>query len=249
MIITKDKIEIHKARALASMENLIDSYIKNDPPKAKKFLYWLEDYAKFLNYEPNFKPQSLRRYKRGEIIKAHLGYNIGSEEGGLHYCVVLDTDNNLSSPVLTVVPLTSIKEQKDCTNLKKGEVFLGTDLRDKLNTKYSQLTATIIKLLQEIDISTEDVHNSDPAKSELKVLQTRTLLNKLELLEKIKFELDKMKKGSIALVGQITTISKIRIYDPKTDKDPLSKIKLSVENLDAIDNEISQLYQKPIKNE
>ncbi len=28
-----------------------------------------------------------------------------------------------------------------------------------------------------------------------------------------------MKCGSIALVNQITTISKIRIYDPKTDHD------------------------------
>lgn len=245
----KDKIEIHKARALASMENLIDSYIEKEPTKAKKFLYWIEDYVKFLNYESSFKPQSLRRYKRGEIIKAHLGYNVGSEEGGLHYCVVLDADNNLSSPVLTVVPLTSIKEQKDCSKLKKGEVFLGTDLRDKLNAKLSQLTATIIELLQEIDISAETIEHEDPAKSKFNMLQTRMLLSKLELFEKIKFELDKMKNGSIALVGQITTISKIRIYDPKTDKDPLSKIKLSVENLDSIDNEIRQLYQKPIKNE
>ncbi len=33
---------------------------------------------------------SLRRYKRGEIVKVHLGFNVGSEEGGLHYAVVLD---------------------------------------------------------------------------------------------------------------------------------------------------------------
>ncbi len=51
-------------------------------------------------------------------------------------------------------------------------------------------------------------------------------------------EVQKMKKGSIALTNQITTISKIRIYDPKTDHDVLSGVKLSNEKLDLIDNEI-----------
>lgn len=48
-------------------------------------------------------------YKRGEILKVHLGYNIGSEEGGLHYCVVLDKENSIYSPVISVAPLTSVK--------------------------------------------------------------------------------------------------------------------------------------------
>lgn len=53
-----------------------------------------------------------------------------------------------------------------------------------------------------------------------------------------------MKSGSIALVGQIKTISKIRIYDPKTNDDVLSKIKLSSETLDKIDDEIKNLFLK-----
>ena len=53
-----------------------------------------------------------------------------------------------------------------------------------------------------------------------------------------------MNKGSIALVSQITTISKIRIYDPKTNFDILSKIKLSNENLDLIDAELKKLFLK-----
>ena len=51
-------------------------------------------------------------------------------------------------------------------------------------------------------------------------------------------EINKAKLGSIALVGQITTISKIRIYDPKTNFDILSNVKLSNEKLDRIDQEI-----------
>lgn len=63
----------------------------------------------------------------------------------------------------------------------------------------------------------------------------------LLLLRMIK-EVSKMRKGSIALVAQITTISKIRIYDPKTNYDILSNVKLSNEKLDLIDQEILQNF-------
>ena len=109
----KDNLIAHKKAALNSLEMLLDSYISSDNPsiqsKADKLSYWLEDYSKFLTYEKQFSPLRLKRYKRGDIIKVHLGYNISSEEGGLHYCVVLDKINNLSSPTITVAPLTSVK--------------------------------------------------------------------------------------------------------------------------------------------
>ena len=60
----------------------------------------------------------------------------------------------------------------------------------------------------------------------------------LLLLKRMRNEINKAKLGSIALVGQITTISKIRIYDPKTNFDILSNVKLSNEKLDRIDQEI-----------
>ena len=67
-------------------------------------------------------------------------------------------------------------------------------------------------------------------------------INKLEkemdMFQRMKTEVSKMKMGSIALVKQIRTISKIRIYDPKTNFDILSNVKLSNERLDMIDNEI-----------
>ena len=58
-----------------------------------------------------------------------------------------------------------------------------------------------------------------------------------------------MKKGSIALIGQITTISKMRIHNPKNSNDVLSGIKLSNEKLDMIDNEIRKLYTNFVQNE
>ena len=64
----------------------------------------------------------------------------------------------------------------------------------------------------------------------------------LELILKIDEELSQMKKGTIVLVNQITTISKQRIYNPKRDFDILSGIKLSDEKMDLIDEKIHKLY-------
>ena len=38
-------------------------------------------------------------------------------------------------------------------------------------------------------------------------------------MEKIGLEISRMKEGSIALVNQITTVSKIRIFDPRNLKE------------------------------
>lgn len=64
----------------------------------------------------------------------------------------------------------------------------------------------------------------------------------LMLIKKITSELSQMKKGTIALVNQITTISKQRIYNPKKDIDILSGIKISDEKMALIDNKIKKLY-------
>lgn len=70
------------------------------------------------------------------------------------------------------------------------------------------------------------------------------LNRELSLINRMYTEIDKMKKGSLALVKQITTISKMRIYDSKTNYDILSNIKLSNEKLDIIDRSIISLYTK-----
>ena len=64
------------------------------------------------------------------------------------------------------------------------------------------------------------------------------LQSEQDFLFRMMDEVAKMRRGSIALTNQISTISKIRIYDPKTNFDILSNVKLSNEKLDLIDNEI-----------
>ena len=53
----------------------------------------------------------MKTFKRGDIIKVNLGYNIGNELGGLHYCVVINKFDNPFNGTLNVIPLTSKKRK------------------------------------------------------------------------------------------------------------------------------------------
>lgn len=249
MSVSKSKDELHEHRTLSiqKLDSYLSSLIESDDSKmngkADKLSYWLEDWTTFLDYEPEFIPTNLRRYKRGEIIKVHLGFNIGSEEGGLHYAVVLDKNNAKSSPVLTIVPLTSLKPHVDVNNLKSGSVFLGNELFTSLSAKISSSQKHLsdeLALLQEL-VKNLDKNTSDIERDSL-IARVENATIDLELLSRMRSEVSRMKRGSIALVNQITTISKIRIYDPKTDHDILSNIKLSNEKLDLIDEAIIKKF-------
>lgn len=65
---------------------------------------------------------------------------------------------------------------------------------------------------------------------------------KLMYLGKIKEELQKMKHGSIAKIDQITTVSKIRIFNTKNNI--LLGITATNRTLDLIDSKIKKLYTK-----
>ena len=216
-----------KQQAIAKITDFID---KIDDKKATLFCYWMKDYIKFLDFEVDFNPTSLKKYKRGEIIKAHLGFNIGSEEGGLHYCVVLENSNSIHSPVVTIAPLTSVKQGKDLSKLRLSELYIGDELYNALSSKtHGQLDVLKSVLSNSKSFTTGELNK---------------LNRQIELLELQAAELSKMKHGSIVLLGQITTISKIRIYDPKRNGDVLSKVKLSNITLDRIDEALNKLYTK-----
>ena len=240
--LTKEELKRHKEKALAKMEHYIDSLI-NSPDsktsgKADKLSYWLEDWSTFLDFESRFSPSSLRRYKRGEIIKVHLGYNIGSEEGGLHYCVVVEKNNSKNSPVITVVPLTSVKKKSDVDHLHKGCIYLGNELYTGLVSKITYIQRPLEKKVFDLKKEVDATYKTHPEDMHKFQKDLEDCARDLLLLKRMRNEINKAKLGSIALVGQITTISKIRIYDPKTNFDILSNVKLSNEKLDHIDQEI-----------
>ena len=64
----------------------------------------------------------------------------------------------------------------------------------------------------------------------------------MELLEKTMRKLQTLKHGSVAVMNQIRTVSKMRVSDPTDIYDILYGIKLSSKALDMVDAKIAELY-------
>ena len=228
---------MHKDVALQKLNTLMTTYIKNPNliSNADKLAYWIEDYCRLLNFEKKFKPYMLKTYKRGDVIKVNLGYNVGNEEGGLHYCIVVDKNHSKSSGIVTVIPLTSDKGKP----LHFSEVFLGNEIYTNFINKYSSIQLSLTSHINNISKYRKEDSPSIEAVNE--IIET---LDLLKTWAKIENEIAKMKSGSIALVSQITTISKQRIYDPQKTGDILSGLRISDESLDLINKKIKQLFIK-----
>lgn len=274
---TKEDVIQNKKTAIKSLNKLLEDFI-NDPTgqhlkKANLISYWLKDYVRFINFEENFEPTRNIAYKRGNIVKLNFGFNIGSEYGGLHYAIVLDNHNAHNSPVVTVIPLTSIKADKVP---HQNSVELGNEIYRSLKIKYDTIFKTLIEEEKEIDemlsmadalydLAKEALENTRASKkgsdeygkhlsdaqtylNSIKKLQ-KTFeekqthnIEEIAYLEKIGEEIAHMKEGSIALVNQITTISKIRIFDPRNLKGVLAGISLSEESMEKINQKVKELY-------
>lgn len=246
------KIVNNKNEAISELNRYLDTCLLSDKKHIKKanlFSYWLKDYIHYIEQEENFNSASLKNYSRGDVIKVNLGFNVGNEEGGLHYCIVLDKKNARSFSTLTVIPLSSVKPS---TKIRKTSVLLGDDIYNCLARKNNE----IIKIVEtRISHCKEELEkflflpeNTEEERiiKNYKQQQIRSILKdnseKLELSKKIEQELQQMKSGSVALINQITTISKQRIYNPKKDFDILSGVKISNEKMQLIDEKIKKFF-------
>lgn len=226
----------HKESALKRLGVSFNKHIELQEYKKNNILaHWVKDFANYHDNEKNFDFKKIKIYRRGDIIKANLGFNIGNELGGLHYCLVLNKDDNHSFGTLTVAPLTSIKEDK---KYPKYSINIGDELYQLLYKKYNTLYD---KLMPEIEQALEELKLNNTTASADKIQQ---LASKLDYLKKINKEIGRMKYGSIVLINQITTISKQRIYDPINNNGILSKIRLSSSSLDNIDEELKKMLTK-----
>ncbi len=274
--ITKEDVIKNKKESIKCINKMLEGFI-NDPTekhlkKANLISYWLKDYVKMIGFEETFNPTKNIAYKRGNIVKVNFGFNVGAEYGGLHYGVVLDNHNAHNSPVVTVVPLTSMKDTKE---LHSNSVDLGNELYKSLKLKYDTISKAL-KEEQEDIMTTSDAFdlllelaedslnkyksytkNEDKAEELTRAEDYLSATQKIEkilnekadhnknqqaYLEKIGLEISRMKNGSIALVNQITTVSKMRIFDPRNLKGVLSGISLSEENMEKINEKVKELY-------
>lgn len=260
---SKEDIIKHKKAAICKLNALLESFISsNDDVLLKKtdlLAFWLESYSRYISFESNFKPAMNIAYKRGDVVKVDFGFNIGSEYGGLHYAVVLDNNNAHNSPVITVVPLTSVKD--DDTTTHKHNVYIGDEIYKALKLKHSTLNKRIDAELTETEKNVNTLkavindYSSDSSApinkdvlNNLKNLlneseeKCQTIFDHQEQLKRISSEIMRMKIGSIAVINQITTVSKMRILDPAKTMDILAGIRCSKDAMKLINEKVKELY-------
>jgi len=217
---------IHKDKSLNRLDLSFLTHIELEEYKKSELLaYWINDFAVYHDEERTFNIAKSGIYSRGDVIKVNLGFNIGNELGGLHYCIVLNKYDNTRNGTLTVIPLTSRKENKKYLS----SVNLGKELYNVFQEKIKkekQNLYEIISGLDKFDDIPVDIQNN--------------IEKEKKYIEKMEDEILKMKKDSIALINQITTISKQRIY-----KDTIRRnVRVSNEVLDLIDNQIMKLFTR-----
>lgn len=113
-----------KGIMLSKLKDLQSTIEEMDEKRGSLFIRWLDQQNKYLQRELTFDPSRLKRYKRGEVVLIHLGFNTGSEHGGPHWAVVLD-NNKRSSPTAVVLPLGSLGEGKTSNDVHRDDVYIG----------------------------------------------------------------------------------------------------------------------------
>ena len=266
---TNEEIGLYTAQVIQELEDYLNSLVKHGEPKDKradKIDQWIESWTKYLKREQEFNPRSLPLFKRGSVIVVDLGFNVGSEYGGIHYAIVLNKRDSRRNHLLHILPLTSIKEKTDLENLKYYQLSLSDEIHRLLIQKANKGLQTInekrnscineIHLLNNKLAEIESLANEqqkDPDTNpklesylETEISNVKSKQEELEkivnqitsqsiYIEKLVEKISKLKKGSIALLNQVTTISKLRILDPINQRSFFNDIVLSTETLDIID--------------
>lgn len=257
--IDKEKVIQNKKNSIKQINRLLENYINSSDTrllkKANLISYWLKTFCDYVEFEEKFEPKKLISYSRGDIIRVNFGFRIGKELGGLHFAVVLDNDNKQSADVLTVVPLSST----DGKTVHERSVDLGVELYEKVNDrqklliseaqeKLKEMTKTYDTLVKAIELvsnddlkSMGDIDDIEEYKNDLQG-KLEEMDQEIESLNRNKREIARMKTGSMAVVNQITTVSKQRIFTPKKSQDFLFGISLSTKAMEKINDKVVELY-------
>ena len=292
---TNEEIAVYTATIIQELEDYLHLLQRMDDEgnkRSDKIAQWIENWVKYLKIEQVFNPRSIQALKRGSIVYADFGFNVGREYGGLHYAIVLNKTDARSNHLLHVLPLTSVKETTDISNLKYFQFLIGNEvfrlLVNKANRKIIELTelydrfskkddelnnrAVMVEALIEDNKKTLEIlkklPNSDIDDSSIEQLQTinknldftsdqlykiqqekkenailrSELEEKLEYANKFILKTKNMKKDSIVLLNQVTTISKMRLRDPKNNNSILNGIVLSDDTMDKIDEALKNIF-------
>lgn len=292
---TNQEIAIYTATVIQKLEDYLQHLQRigdQENKRSDKIAQWIENWVKYLKIEQVFNPRSIKGLKRGSIVYADFGFNVGREYGGLHYAIVLNKKDARSNHLLHVLPLTSVKETTDMSNLKYFQFPIGDEVFQLLKNEANQKIIELTKLYDRFSKKDDELHEraliveslikdnkkafetlknlpaSDRDDSFLEQIQTinkninfasteadkikqelednATLLaeleEKLEYANKFILKTQNMNKDSIVLLNQVTTISKMRLYDPKNNNSILNGIVLSDDTMDKIDEALKKIF-------
>jgi len=299
---TNEEIAVYTATIIQELEDYLHLLQRMDDEgnkRSDKIAQWIENWVKYLKIEQVFNPRSIQALKRGSIVYADFGFNVGREYGGLHYAIVLNKIDARSNHLLHVLPLTSVKETTDISNLKYFQLPIGdevfqllinkanrkiielTELYDRVSKKDDELherAAMIESLIKDNEKTFEILENllsydiDDSSIEQIRTInkQIRTINKNIEfasdqvdkirqeakenaillaeLKEKLKYankfilKTQNMNKDSIVLLNQVTTISKMRLRDPKNNNSILNGIVLSDDTIDKIDEALKNIF-------
>ena len=223
----KNNAILHKDNSLNRLDLSFLKHIELAQYKQSELLaYWVHDFAVYHDEEKSFNVAKSGIYSRGDVIKVNLGFNIGNELGGLYYCIVLNKYDNTRNGTLNIIPLTSKKDNK---KYDFSHVNLGKEIYTIFYKKIEKEKQKLQQILKELE-KIEDIP-----------INIQNIIKKEQsYIEKMEKEISKMQKDSIALINQITTISKQRIF-----KDTVRRnVKISPNSLDLIDEQIIKFFTK-----
>lgn len=246
------KDESNKTELDRRIEALTEEYrdmllqLSNNPDTYKRaalLYYWLRDYKNYIKNEHTFDPQYYPAFERGNIINVNLGFNLGSETGGLHYALVI-RNSNRRDPVLNIIPLLSMKANRTPENLRPTEVYLGKELYYQVQGKFQALRVSIPKEIKVLEKMLESKDDNDIGNVRQRI---DDLSKKVGQMKQAHHKLQVLKEGSVAVMNQIRTISKMRVSEPRDSYDILYGIKLSSAGMDQVDKKITEMFTK-VKN-
>lgn len=246
--LTQDNVIIHKKHAIKKLNKMMEFYLNSNNydnlKKVNLLSYWFEQYSDYILNEQSYSPLKQISYTRGDVVKVNFGFRVGKEYGGLHFAIVLDKNNPHSMHTLTVVPLTSGSADK----VHQNDVYLGTELASILYEKNNntinkcrkeiQKLQGMLDLIKSLQITTD---NTSTLYNQI-VTELNSLNHDIENIKKDEQFISKMKSGSIALINQITTIDKARIYTPRKAEDLLYHVRFSTPKMDQINEAIKKQF-------
>lgn len=239
----KEEFKTEKSKVLNMLEDYIDDEIERNYKRSYLITSWLDEYRKFLKQEVTFQPQYRPVYKQGAVVLVNLGFNIGSEEGGMHYCIVLNKKDTKDNPILTVVPLSSVKENK---KWYPTDVDLKTEIYDLVVTKAETTQNRAKKTLDILKETLADINSSNADEENSKSIEKniKSAKNDINLADRCIKKIENLKSGSYAICNQITTVSKVRVKDPIKPNSVMHDIIVSDAILNDIYHNITKYYMK-----